>query len=134
MPWRKAKQPRLPPKDLRAIPLRFALKREGIYSSIRAYVETIFGCNQRLKVMKPGHCGTRAVKDRLAGVSPEAVQPIVTLSPDHPDDRICASVAGRHNRRACTADAAAPRGAESRSLACLDLKTVSPFSDAPDGQ
>jgi len=34
---------------------------------------------------------------------PEAVQPVVTLSPDHPNDRIGVSVAGRNNRRARTA-------------------------------
>jgi hypothetical protein len=96
------------------------LERESIYSSIGAYVETILGCNQRLEAMKPRHCGTRAVKDYLdylASVSPEAVQPIVTpivtLSADHPDDRIGVSGAGRHNRRACTAEAAAPSRAES---------------------
>jgi len=62
------------------------------------------------------------VKNWLASISPKAVQPIVPLCPDHPDDRIGASVAGCNNRRACTAEAAAPRRAESRSLACADLQ------------
>jgi hypothetical protein len=34
------------------------LERESIYSSIGAHVETILGCNQRLEMMKPDHCGT----------------------------------------------------------------------------
>jgi hypothetical protein len=32
------------------------LECEGIYLSIGAYVETVLGCNQRLEMMKPGHC------------------------------------------------------------------------------
>jgi hypothetical protein len=50
------------------------------------------------------------VKDWLASISPEAVEPIVTLSPDYPDNRIGVSV-----------EAAAPGRAESRSVACADL-------------
>ena len=98
------------------------LECESIYLSIGADVETILGCNQRLEMMKPAHRGTRSVKDWLASVSAKAVQPIVTLSPDYPDDRIGVSVAGRNNRRACTAESAAPGRAETRSLVCADLQ------------
>jgi hypothetical protein len=33
------------------------LEREAIYSPIGAYVEPIFGRDQCLEMMKPGHCG-----------------------------------------------------------------------------
>jgi hypothetical protein len=33
------------------------LEREAIYSPVGAYVEPILGRDQRLEMMKPGHCG-----------------------------------------------------------------------------
>jgi hypothetical protein len=32
-------------------------EREAIYSPVGAYVEPILGRDQRLEMMKPGHCG-----------------------------------------------------------------------------
>src|SRR5262249_25680276 len=66
-----------------------------------------------------------------AGIPPEAVQPIVTLSSHHPDDRIGMSVAGRNNRRACSAEPAAPRRAQSRSLACAHFQDDEPIPRCP---
>src|SRR5258708_39974570 len=69
-----------------------------------------------------GQWGAGAGKDWMASICAEAVRPIAALRPDHPDERIGVSVAGRNNRRACTAEAAAPRRDESRALPCADLQ------------
>jgi hypothetical protein len=85
-------------------------ERKSINPAVSTYVETIPGGDQGLEMTKALHGGTRTRREQgLARIAFEAVQPIVALGPDHPNNRARAAIAGRHDGRPQSADLAAPR-------------------------
>src|ERR1700739_3582420 len=96
---------------------------EGINSAVSPDVEPIPCGDQGLEMTKPHHGGTRARRQqRLARIALETVQPGVAPGTDNPNDWVGTAIAGRHDRRACPADLAAPRLRHGRPVADADLQ------------
>jgi hypothetical protein len=84
-------------------------ERERVDRVVGGDIESVFGGDERLKMVQTAHCLRRSC-ERFAAIGPERVQPVVALGAHDQYDRIRAAVGCGYDRRAGAFDGTTPRG------------------------
>src|SRR5271166_1894599 len=97
---------------------------ECVEAAVAGHVEPIPGDDERLEMVQAAHgfVAAAAGEDWLTGVSAIAMQAIVALGADDPDDGVRAPVRGGHDRRSPATQRRAPRGRDRRRGARPNLQ------------